>query len=318
MTADLLARQLDLPVLLYGALAQGRTRAELRRGGPAELARRLDDRRPHARLRPAATRIRPPAPRSSPRARRSSPSTSRCARPRRSSRRARSPRRIREGGPEGLPGPQGDRPAARAPAGDPGLDERRAARPTRRCATSSPRSRGTPSRRPPSWSASRPEAAFDGFPTRPADPRLRPRRAPDRARARDHLSSKADGPDEEEAPDEAPRQRRRPGRSARAHRSQTDRRRAQADGARAARGAARPAADVARRAQPRARSPPACSSCCCCSSSASSSSGRSSGSPSSCSPLYVPMGYYTDLFVYRRRQARRLRERPARRQDADE
>ena len=41
VTADLLARQLDLPVLMYGALAQGRMRAELRRGGPAELARRL-------------------------------------------------------------------------------------------------------------------------------------------------------------------------------------------------------------------------------------------------------------------------------------
>jgi glutamate formiminotransferase/glutamate formiminotransferase/formiminotetrahydrofolate cyclodeaminase len=39
--ADLLARHLDLPVLLYGALAQGRTRAQLRRGGPVELARRL-------------------------------------------------------------------------------------------------------------------------------------------------------------------------------------------------------------------------------------------------------------------------------------
>jgi glutamate formiminotransferase / 5-formyltetrahydrofolate cyclo-ligase len=38
---DLLARQLELPVLLYGALAQGRTRAQLRRGGPAELARRM-------------------------------------------------------------------------------------------------------------------------------------------------------------------------------------------------------------------------------------------------------------------------------------
>ncbi len=38
---DLLARELELPVLLYGALAQGRTRAELRRGGPAELARRI-------------------------------------------------------------------------------------------------------------------------------------------------------------------------------------------------------------------------------------------------------------------------------------
>jgi len=41
VTADLLARHLDVPVLMYGALAQGRTRAELRRGGPAELARRL-------------------------------------------------------------------------------------------------------------------------------------------------------------------------------------------------------------------------------------------------------------------------------------
>jgi glutamate formiminotransferase / 5-formyltetrahydrofolate cyclo-ligase len=41
VTGDLLARHLKLPVLLYGALAQGRTRAELRRGGPLELARRL-------------------------------------------------------------------------------------------------------------------------------------------------------------------------------------------------------------------------------------------------------------------------------------
>jgi hypothetical protein len=32
--------------------------------------------------------------------------------------------------------------------------------------------------------------------------------------------------------------------------------------------------------------------------------------------LYIPMGYYTDLFIYRRRQARRLRERAARRDDA--
>jgi glutamate formiminotransferase len=41
VTADLLARHLRLPILIYGALARGRTRAELRRGGPAELARRL-------------------------------------------------------------------------------------------------------------------------------------------------------------------------------------------------------------------------------------------------------------------------------------
>jgi glutamate formiminotransferase len=43
VTADLLARHLDLPVLLYGALARGRTRAELRRGGPGALARRIAD-----------------------------------------------------------------------------------------------------------------------------------------------------------------------------------------------------------------------------------------------------------------------------------
>jgi hypothetical protein len=30
--------------------------------------------------------------------------------------------------------------------------------------------------------------------------------------------------------------------------------------------------------------------------------------------VYVPMGYYTDLFIYRRRQARRLREQAARTQ----
>ncbi len=39
--ADLLGAELELPVFLYGALAAGRTRAELRRGGPAELARRI-------------------------------------------------------------------------------------------------------------------------------------------------------------------------------------------------------------------------------------------------------------------------------------
>jgi glutamate formiminotransferase len=38
---DLLGRELEIPVLIYGALAQGRTRAELRRGGPHELARRI-------------------------------------------------------------------------------------------------------------------------------------------------------------------------------------------------------------------------------------------------------------------------------------
>ena len=40
VTADLIGR-LGVPVLLYGALAQGRTRAQLRRGGPQLLTRRL-------------------------------------------------------------------------------------------------------------------------------------------------------------------------------------------------------------------------------------------------------------------------------------
>jgi glutamate formiminotransferase len=38
---DLLGEKLELPVFMYGGLAQGRTRAELRRGGPANLAQRI-------------------------------------------------------------------------------------------------------------------------------------------------------------------------------------------------------------------------------------------------------------------------------------
>ena len=41
VTADLLATELGLPVFLYGVLAGGRTRAELRRGGIARLAERM-------------------------------------------------------------------------------------------------------------------------------------------------------------------------------------------------------------------------------------------------------------------------------------
>jgi glutamate formiminotransferase len=41
LTADALAHELDLPVFLYGELAGGRTRAELRRGGPQRLAERI-------------------------------------------------------------------------------------------------------------------------------------------------------------------------------------------------------------------------------------------------------------------------------------
>jgi len=57
--ADRLGHDLRLPVFLYGALAGGRTRAELRRGGPQELGRRIDageaapDAGPH-RLHPTA------------------------------------------------------------------------------------------------------------------------------------------------------------------------------------------------------------------------------------------------------------------------
>jgi glutamate formiminotransferase len=40
---DLLGEELELPVFLYGILAQGRTRAELRRGGPTALATRIDE-----------------------------------------------------------------------------------------------------------------------------------------------------------------------------------------------------------------------------------------------------------------------------------
>jgi len=40
--ADTLGTDLRLPVFLYGILAQGRTRAALRRGGPTELQRRID------------------------------------------------------------------------------------------------------------------------------------------------------------------------------------------------------------------------------------------------------------------------------------
>jgi len=39
--ADLLAERLELPIFLYGLLGDGRTRAEVRRGGPLELARRI-------------------------------------------------------------------------------------------------------------------------------------------------------------------------------------------------------------------------------------------------------------------------------------
>ncbi len=41
--ADLLGNELELPVFLYGLLAGGRTRSELRRGGPGNLAARIEN-----------------------------------------------------------------------------------------------------------------------------------------------------------------------------------------------------------------------------------------------------------------------------------
>lgn len=41
VAAERIATEAGLPILLYGILAAGRTRAELRRGGPAALARRI-------------------------------------------------------------------------------------------------------------------------------------------------------------------------------------------------------------------------------------------------------------------------------------
>ena len=43
VAADLIATELGVPVFLYGALAGGRTRSELRRGGPEGLAHRMGD-----------------------------------------------------------------------------------------------------------------------------------------------------------------------------------------------------------------------------------------------------------------------------------
>lgn len=42
LLSDLVAERLSVPVLLYGELSGGRVRAELRRGGPLGLARRLE------------------------------------------------------------------------------------------------------------------------------------------------------------------------------------------------------------------------------------------------------------------------------------
>ncbi len=89
--ADLLGEQLELPVFLYGELAGGRTRAELRRGGLPGLAERIESGELGPDFGPAGC-IRPPAPCSWARGRRWSRSTSSWRRRPRSRTRGRSPR----------------------------------------------------------------------------------------------------------------------------------------------------------------------------------------------------------------------------------
>ena len=100
--ADLLARE-QLPVFLYGILAQGRTRAELRRGGPAAMAQRMaageltpdfGPRAPHPRGGTTLVGARPPLVAFNVTLK--SPATLEQARE--------IAARIREGGEEGLPG----------------------------------------------------------------------------------------------------------------------------------------------------------------------------------------------------------------------
>lgn len=95
--------EVGLPVLLYGSLAQGRTRAELRRGGVTELARRVaagelapDFGPPRVDPRRGAVLVaaRPPW----------SPSTSSSPRPRRWTTRAGSPPACARAVPTGCPG----------------------------------------------------------------------------------------------------------------------------------------------------------------------------------------------------------------------
>ncbi len=100
---DLLGNELELPVFLYGVLAQGRTRAELRRGGLPALARRIESRelapdfgprRLHATAGAVLVAARPPLVAFN--VELASPATLQDARA--------IAARIRDGGPEGLPG----------------------------------------------------------------------------------------------------------------------------------------------------------------------------------------------------------------------
>ena len=209
-----------MPVFLYGALAGGRTRAELRRGGPDELARRMRDGELRARLRPA---------RAAPDRRRDA--RRRAAAARRLQRRARrrrrrwptrwaSPRACARAAPQGCPA------CARSASSSPRAAARRRSRSTSRTTSASSLAevveaiaRHAHDRR---GRARRPRAGggVRGL------PRGRPRSQPPHDRRGSRLYS-SHGPDEAQAPDQAPRQRRRHHRGARAHRAQADRRRAQ-------------------------------------------------------------------------------------------
>lgn len=100
---DLLGAGLELPVFLYGELAQGRTRAALRRGGPTALAQRIEagELRPDfgpRRLHPSAGAVLVAArqPLVAFNVELAPPATVEDAK--------QIAARIREGGPEGLPG----------------------------------------------------------------------------------------------------------------------------------------------------------------------------------------------------------------------
>ena len=164
VAGDLIGRELDVPVLLYGALGDGRTRAQLRRGGPLGLAARIDsgelrpdfgphrappDRGRHARRRaPAARRLQP-------RAR----AAGRRSRPRR-----RSPPPSARAGPEGLPGLRAIGLWLVARQRGAGVLQRRGSASGLR----SPRSSRPPRRHAPVARAElvglAPRAAFEGFP----------------------------------------------------------------------------------------------------------------------------------------------------------
>lgn len=102
LAGDLLGR-LGIPIFLYGALAQGRTRAQLRRGGPGELARRLAEGELHPDFGPAA--MHPSAGATLVAARPPLVAFNVTLRPPTTLEQARAiAARIREGGAEGLPG----------------------------------------------------------------------------------------------------------------------------------------------------------------------------------------------------------------------